>query len=99
MSTSENTRNGSLLPSDRTTLSPQFPLLHVYFSLEQLGSLGSHLAAHFAALPNVETVICLNRHSSIDPALRQRHALEVRGISLETKALSRLRAFATDTAK
>lgn len=64
------------------------------------GSLGSHLVAHFAELPNVKAVICLNRHSSgFEPGVRQRRSMELRGIKVTTNALSKLKAFETDTAK
>lgn len=63
------------------------------------GSLGSHLVAHFAALSNVRTVVCLNRFSSMEAELRQRQALESRGISLDTKALSKLKVLEADTTK
>ena len=63
------------------------------------GSLGSHMVAHFAQLPTVTTVICLNRRGSIRPAfLRQRQAMESRGISLDKAAWSKLKVFETDTA-
>lgn len=63
------------------------------------GSLGSHMVAHFAQLPTVATVICLNRRSSIHPAfLRQQQAMESRGISLDKAAWSKLKVFETDTA-
>lgn len=61
------------------------------------GSLGSHLVAHFTALPNVKSVICLNRRSSTEPTLRQRQAIESRGITLNTHALSKLKCLETDT--
>ena len=64
------------------------------------GSLGSHLVAHFAELPNVKTVICLNRHSSGSvPEARQRQSIDSRGLKLATNALSKLKVFETDTAK
>lgn len=64
------------------------------------GSLGSHLVAHFAELPNVKAVICLNRHSSgSEPEVRQRQSIESRGIKLDTNALLKLKVFETDTAK
>lgn len=63
------------------------------------GSLGSHLVAHLAELPNVQTIICLNRRRSMEPELRQRQAMESRGIALGTSALSKLRVFETDTAR
>ncbi|ERF73358.1 hypothetical protein EPUS_08300 [Endocarpon pusillum Z07020] len=64
------------------------------------GSLGSHLVAHFAELPDVKAVICLNRHSSgSEPESRQRQSLESKGIKLDTNALSKLKVFETDTVK
>ena len=64
------------------------------------GSVGSHLVAHFAELPNVKAVICLNRHrSGSEPEARQKQSMESRGIKLDTNALSKLKAFETDTAK
>ena len=63
------------------------------------GSLGSHLVAHFAELPSVKMVVCLNRSSRTEPAHRQRQAFESRGISLDLKAISKLKVFKTNTAK
>ena len=63
------------------------------------GSLGSHLAAHFAQLANIACVICVNRQSNADPVLRQRGALESRGISISPSALAKLKVFETDTGK
>jgi len=63
------------------------------------GSLGSHLVSHFVDLPSVKTVVCLNRRSMTEPAHRQRQAIESRGISLDLKALSKLKVFETNTAK
>lgn len=87
------------VPVRSNRLKPMDPSTACVLLTGATGSLGSHLAAHFAALPNVENVICLNRHSSTDPALRQQQAIEARGIPLESKALSKLKAFGTDTAK
>ena len=64
------------------------------------GSLGSHLVAHFAKLPNVKTVVCLNRHSSgSEPVIRQQQSIELRGIKLDRECLSKLEVFETDTGK
>ena len=87
------------VPVRSNGLKPLIPSTACVLLTGATGSLGSHLAAHFAALPNVETVICLNRHSSTDPALRQRQAIESRGIPIGTEGLSKLKAFGTDTAK
>ncbi|KAI9879282.1 MAG: hypothetical protein M1830_009012 [Pleopsidium flavum] len=63
------------------------------------GSLGSHLVAHFANLPDVDTVVCLNRRSSTEPRLRQQQALESKGIFLDEQALLKLKVLEADTAK
>ena len=63
------------------------------------GSLGSHLVAHLSSLSNVQTVICLNRHSRKDPTLRQREAFESKGIHLNSESLSKIRVLGTDTAR
>lgn len=63
------------------------------------GSLGSHLVAHLSSLSDVQTVICLNRHSRKDPTVRQREAFESKGILLNSESLSKIRVLGTDTAK
>lgn len=64
------------------------------------GSLGSHLVAHFAGLPNVKTIVCLNRRvSGSEPMDRQRQSMESRGIKFDTNAHSKVKVFETDTAK
>lgn len=64
------------------------------------GSLGSHLVAHFAGLPNVKTIICLNRRvSGSEPMIRQRQSMESKGIKFDKNVHSKLRVFETDTAK
>ena len=63
------------------------------------GSLGSHLVAHFSSLPNVQTVICLNRYSHKEPILRQREAIESKGIPVNSESLSKIKVLETDTAK
>ncbi|KAK6611194.1 hypothetical protein H4I96_02792 [Botrytis cinerea] len=63
------------------------------------GSLGSHIVAYFAQLPEVETVVCLNRLSMVDATLRQQQSFALRGISLDKISMSKLRVIETDTAK
>ncbi|KAM0147076.1 hypothetical protein ACHAPG_010801 [Botrytis cinerea] len=63
------------------------------------GSLGSHIVAYFAQLPEVETVVCLNRLSMVDATLRQQQSFALRGISLDKISMSKLRIIETDTAK
>ena len=64
------------------------------------GSLGSHIAAHLAALPSVTTVVCLNRTShQSEPEARQHKAFRDRGIQIDTRGLSKLRVLEADTSK
>lgn len=61
------------------------------------GSLGSHIVAHLSQLPPIKTVVCLNRRSTMDPYIRQVHALESRGIN--TACVSKMEVIETDTTK
>ncbi|KAI0441082.1 citrinin polyketide synthase [Xylaria telfairii] len=63
------------------------------------GSLGSHIVANLAQLPDVHTVVCLNRISAIDATVRQHRAFELKGISLSPKSLAKLKVIGTDTSK
>ncbi|KAJ5930367.1 polyketide synthase [Penicillium verhagenii] len=63
------------------------------------GSLGCHLVATFASLPDVTQVICLNRRSRQDPRSRQNQALLKKGIILPIKAAEKLCVFETDMSK
>ncbi|EFR04739.1 phenolpthiocerol synthesis polyketide synthase ppsB [Nannizzia gypsea CBS 118893] len=59
------------------------------------GSLGSHLVAHFAQLPTVREVVCLNRRNSVNALERQIQSLEGKDIFLDGKSWSKLRVIAT----
>jgi len=63
------------------------------------GSLGSHLVAHFVQLPNVKTVVCLNRRSNQEPKLRQEQALVSKGIVISPEGHSKLQVFESDMGK
>ena len=64
------------------------------------GSLGSHIAAHLAALSSVTTVVCLNRTShQSEPEARQHKAFRDRGIQIDARGLSKLRVLEADTSK
>ena len=63
------------------------------------GSLGGHIVADLAQLPDVHTVVCLNRLSTVESELRQRQSLEMRGISLDSATMSKLKVVETDTSK
>ncbi|KAL9629234.1 MAG: hypothetical protein Q9204_005391 [Flavoplaca sp. TL-2023a] len=56
--------------------------------------------AHMAALPNVATVICLNRiNRGSEPKARQRQALRDRGLCIDEGDLAKLRVLKSDTSK
>ncbi|KAL4749841.1 hypothetical protein BDW72DRAFT_194422 [Aspergillus terricola var. indicus] len=61
------------------------------------GSLGSHLVAHLVRLPKVQSVICLNRVSQLEPQVRQKEALTARGLSLQSAEEAKLIAMESDT--
>ncbi|RYP54696.1 hypothetical protein DL769_010301 [Monosporascus sp. CRB-8-3] len=63
------------------------------------GSLGGHIVAHLAQLPDVHTVVCLNRLSTVEAKLRQQKSLEMRGISIDSASMSKLKVIETDTSK
>ncbi|KAI0902041.1 hypothetical protein F4806DRAFT_502023 [Annulohypoxylon nitens] len=63
------------------------------------GSLGSHLIAQFAELPDVTSVVCLNRRSRTDPKERQKQALNKKGIFLSAEATKKINVFETDMSK
>ena len=61
------------------------------------GSLGSHIVEHLSQLPQVKTVVCLNRRSTADPYMRQIQALESRGIS--TAGVPKMEVIEADSTK
>ncbi|KXS94994.1 hypothetical protein AC578_1521 [Pseudocercospora eumusae] len=63
------------------------------------GSLGSHLAAAAARMPDVRKVTCLNRLGSVDVNTRQWEAFSMRGIKLEASEHSKLEILSADTSK
>ncbi|KAJ5998815.1 Type I Polyketide synthases (Type I PKS) [Penicillium sp. IBT 35674x] len=63
------------------------------------GSLGCHLVAKFASLPDVTQVICLNRRSRQDAESRQTQSLLKKGIVLPAEAAHKLCVFETDMSK
>ena len=60
------------------------------------GSLGSHLIASFAVLPDMTRVICLNRRSKQDPRERQLQALIDKGICIPEESTNKLKVFGSD---
>ena len=63
------------------------------------GSLGSHIVACLAQIPDVQAVVCLNRLSTVEATVRQQKSLKVRGISLNSASMSKLKVLETDTGK
>ncbi|KAJ5272904.1 hypothetical protein N7478_008029 [Penicillium angulare] len=63
------------------------------------GSLGAHLVQSLAERPDVSTVVCMNRHSTVPGDRRQSEAFSSRGITLSSNAQKKLRIYDTDTAK
>jgi acyl transferase domain-containing protein/thioester reductase-like protein/acyl carrier protein/SAM-dependent methyltransferase len=63
------------------------------------GSLGAHIVAFLAQRPDIHTVVCLNRLSTTEATVRQQNSLQMRGISLDSTSLSKLKVIETDTSK
>jgi len=63
------------------------------------GSLGAHLVAHIAALPQIKSIICLNRRNTAKPETRQQNAMEEKGIFLDPTIKSKIQVLQTDSAK
>ncbi|PLB44277.1 putative polyketide synthase [Aspergillus steynii IBT 23096] len=63
------------------------------------GSLGAHIMAALAQRPDIDRVVCLNRLSTTDAAVRQQQSLDLRGITLDAASQAKLTVLATDTSK
>ena len=63
------------------------------------GSLGGHLASQIAQIPDVKTVICLNRKKSMDAYLYQQKTMESRGIHTFDSIRSKLLVLESDSSK
>ncbi|KAH7139674.1 hypothetical protein B0J13DRAFT_66577 [Dactylonectria estremocensis] len=63
------------------------------------GSLGGNLVYHIAQLPDVKTVVCLNRENKAEPYIRQQKAMREKGIRFPEALKPKLRVFQTDTSK
>lgn len=63
------------------------------------GSLGSHLAYHIAQLPDVKTVVCINRQNREEPVKRQIKAMRDKGIRYPDALRPKLVVLQTDTSK
>ncbi|KAK2014996.1 beta-ketoacyl synthase domain-containing protein [Colletotrichum eremochloae] len=60
------------------------------------GSLGGHLVYHLAQLPDVKTVICLNRENKAEPFTRQIKAMREKGIRFPENLKHKLKVYQTD---
>ena len=93
--------SGCMSPADANAgKHTQEPMGHHVVVTGATGSVGCHLVAHLAALPEVSTLVCLNRiNRGSEPRLRQHQALRDRGISINERDLAKLRVFESDTSK
>ena len=63
------------------------------------GSLGGHLVYHIAQLPDVETVVCLNREHKEEPYDRQYKAMRSKGIRFPEELKPKLLVLQADSSK
>ncbi|KAL2145509.1 hypothetical protein VTI28DRAFT_7145 [Corynascus sepedonium] len=63
------------------------------------GSLGSNLVYHLAQLPDVKTIVCLNRENRLEPEVRQYKAMREKGIRFPEGLRPKLLVLQTDSAK
>lgn len=63
------------------------------------GSLGSHIVSSALQIPGVTKVVCMNRLGTVDVTARQHDAFQMRGIEMNSNALSKLKIIGTDTSK
>ena len=63
------------------------------------GSLGGHLVDQISQIPDVKTVVCLNREKNVEPYLRQQKAMREKGIRSFDKIKPKLLVLQTDSSK
>ena len=63
------------------------------------GSLGGHLVYHLAQLPDVKTIVCLNRENRAEPYVRQQKAMREKGIRFPEALKPKLLVLQTDSSK
>ncbi|KUI67806.1 Conidial yellow pigment biosynthesis polyketide synthase [Cytospora mali] len=96
----EKYTNGFRAPVDSSTIPARPPPSgKVVLVTGATGSLGGHIVANVARLPDVHTVVCLNRLSQSPAEDRQRKSLAMRGIQLDEESLAKLNVIETDTSK
>lgn len=82
-------------PSNRSTTDCENVVLVTGAS----GGLGTHLTYHLAQLPDVKTVVCLNRENKSEAYVRQQKAMRDKGIHFPETLKHKLQVFQTDTSK
>ncbi len=63
------------------------------------GSLGSNLVYHLAQLPDVKTIVCLNRQNKAEPYTRQYKAMREKGIRFPEALKLKLLVLQTDSSQ
>jgi len=63
------------------------------------GGLGGHLVDHIAHIPDVKTVVCLNRKNNAEPYIRQQKAMREKGIRFPEALKPKLLVLQTDSSK
>ena len=63
------------------------------------GGLGGHLVDHIAHIPDVKTVVCLNRKNNAEPYIRQHKAMREKGIHFPEALKPKLLVLQTDSSK
>lgn len=63
------------------------------------GGLGAHLTYHIAQLPDVKTVVCLNRENKSEGYVRQQKSMRDKGIRFPETLKHKLQVFQTDSSK
>lgn len=63
------------------------------------GSLGANLVYHLVQLPNVKTVVCLNRDHKTEGYVRQQKAMRDKGIRFPETLQHKLQVFQTDSSQ
>ncbi|KAF7158913.1 hypothetical protein CNMCM5623_004092 [Aspergillus felis] len=90
---------GFTMPAPAVGLTPSSDGTRTILVTGASGSLGSHLVYHLAQLPDVRTVVCLNRKTSEEPYTRQYHAMREKGIRFPDALKSKLLVLQTDSSQ
>ena len=85
----------STSPSTFSTTDPE----KVVLVTGATGGLGAHLAYHLARLPDVKTVVCLNRENKSEAYARQQKAMRDKGIHFPEVLKHKLQIFQVDSSK